>query len=93
MMKLFVRIALVDMNGYNGREHHPTREMEGSFVRVTNVDTVPAEELSEGTVESYQVFCGVLVDANGDDLPGGEVELIDHELSCVGDIIQTFVIA
>jgi hypothetical protein len=125
MMKLFVRIAMVDMNGYNGREHHPTREMEGSFVRVTGVETVPVHTVEdEASVrglrdvadvedrrrplggegfrqqadrieekESYMWFEGVLVDANGDDIEDGEVELIDHELSCKDDIILTFAVA
>jgi hypothetical protein len=102
MLKIFVRIKNVDMDGYNGRDHHPTKEMEGHFVRVTNMDTIPPvadEERSrpdfdtrdrEGYDTTYQVFHGILVDANGEDVEGGEVELIDHEIESVDDVPVLF---
>jgi hypothetical protein len=73
MLKMYVRIAHVDMEGFNGREHPPTADMVGSFVRVTGMETVPDDQ-------PYQVFEGIVVDANGEDIEGGEVELIDYEI-------------
>lgn len=81
MLNIIVRIKNVDMDGYCGREHHPTEEMEGQFVRITNMDTVPGVSAGRGPWnEGYQVFNGILVDANGEDVEGGEVDLIDHEI-------------
>jgi hypothetical protein len=83
MLDIFVRINSVDI-GYSGRDHRPTPDMEGSFVRVTNMDTVP----NSGT--PYQLFHGVIVDTNGDDVEGGEVELFDYELSAYCNMPQLF---
>lgn len=98
MLNIFVRIAKVDMDGYNGRDYHPTKDMEGSLVRITNMDTVPDDvDLDRcpecarlkgkphtefcPTRQGYQVFHGIVVDANGEDVEeGGEVSLVDHEI-------------
>jgi hypothetical protein len=92
MLNIIVRIETVDMEGFVGREHHPTSDMVGCFVRITNMDTIPPvadEERSrpdfdtrdrEGYDTTYQIFTGILLDANGHDIKGGEVELIDHEI-------------
>lgn len=78
MLKIFVRIHTVDMNAWTGRDHHPTREMQGRYVRVTNLDTVPDQDDDQDL--SYQVFHGIVVDEGGHDVDGGEVELLDHEI-------------
>ena len=85
MLDIFVRISSVDL-GFTSREHTPTKEMEGSFVRVTNMDTIP--ELSGA--EGYQLFHGIIVDTNGDDIGGEEVELVDHELDSQYNMPQLF---
>lgn len=99
-MKIVMRIGTVDMDGYNGREHHPTKEMEGRFVRITNMEMMVYTELLESTepctecgapaggvhtadcaaCDCFMVLYGILLDANGEDVEGGEVELIDHEI-------------
>jgi hypothetical protein len=103
-MKMIMRIATVDMDGYNGREHHPTKEMEGRFVRITNMDTVPdfleleemCDECAAPAGHTHETSCskgqwfvvlhGILVDANGEDVEGGEVELIEHEIVTQNDM-------
>jgi hypothetical protein len=92
MLDIFVRIKSVDMDGYNGRDNHPTKEMEGLFVRITNMDTIPegtANEDMEGD-PSYQVFSGIVVDANGEDVEDGEITLIDYEIETLNNIPVLF---
>ena len=82
MLDIFMRIKTVDLHRVIGREYPPTQEMEGRFVRITNMDTVPDRNgmWAYDAAEPYQLFSGILVDANGEDVEGGEVELLDHEL-------------
>jgi hypothetical protein len=116
MLNIIVRIKTVDMDGYTGRDYHPTKEMEGRFVRIYNVDTIPPPSHPfdhhgighvgltmllnerpdfdtrdrEGYDAAFQIFSGILVDANGEDVEGGEVELIDHEIESVDDMPVLF---
>jgi len=82
MLDIFMRIKTVDIDSVYGREHPPSPEMEGKFVRITNMDTVPDGDgmWKYDSHRPYQIFSGILVDSNGEDLEGGEVELIDHEI-------------
>jgi hypothetical protein len=75
MLKIFVKIASVDMYGFNGRDFHPTPDMVGQLVRVIEMETFS----TYGGSETYQVFSGFIVDANGDDTDV-QVQLIDFEL-------------
>ncbi len=79
MLRIFVRIAAVDEDGFVGRDHHPNTSMVGRLVRVTNMDTVPCTDSDETKDDGpFQVFHGMLVDALGQD--ERPVELVDHEL-------------
>jgi hypothetical protein len=97
MLNIIVRIQNVDMNGFCGRDHHPTKDMEGCFVRITNMNTVPQDD-DDGSTEgmssdahgAYQVFFGILLDANGEDVEDGEVELIDHEIESLENMPVLF---
>jgi hypothetical protein len=92
MLNIIVRIQNVDMNGFCGRDHHPTKEMEGCFVRITNMETIPEGTDNEDMKgdPAYLVFSGILLDANGEDMEDGEVELIDHEIESLEDMPVLF---
>ena len=80
MLNIIVRIEHVDMNGYNGREHHPSPEMDGMFARVTNMETIPGDVIGADCEDEHLWYC-LLLDANGDALEeNAEVELVDDEL-------------
>jgi hypothetical protein len=67
-MAMVLRIAKVDMDGYCGRDHHPTREMEGELVLVRKMEVE-----QWGDEPGYAVFYAVRFD-------GSLVELIGHEV-------------
>jgi len=92
MLDIFMRIKTVDRDVVTGREHPPSTEMEGRFVRITNMDTVPDGDgmWKYDSHRPYQIFSGILVDSNGEDLEGGEVELIDHELESLDNMPVLF---
>jgi len=89
MLFIVVRIKKVDMGGYNGRDHHPTPDMEGRYVRVTNLDTVPPAT-EDATEEPLHIFYGVIVDANGDDIEDGKVQLMEHEIEVDNNVPTLF---
>lgn len=89
-MTLIVKIEQVDRYGYLGREHHPTRDMEGHTARITRVETWTDDEELDPTRlvgpwgrhsrpasdDAFCVFYGITDD-------GRPVELIEHEISLV----------
>jgi hypothetical protein len=80
MLKIIVQIKSVDMNGFCGRDYHPTPDMTEMFARITDMETIHDSD-DNGKTE-YQLFHAILVDANGDDIPGeaAKIQLIDHEI-------------
>lgn len=72
-MKMYITIASVDHNGYNGRDHHPTNDMIGLQVLVEKMWRENAEDDDQ---YAYYVFEGTLED-------GRRVQLIDHEIKTV----------
>lgn len=77
MLDIFVRINSIDPL-FLREVNQPTPEMEGRYVRVTNLDTVPEQSGAPG----YQLFHGILVDTNGEDVEEeeGMIVLADHEI-------------
>jgi hypothetical protein len=92
MLDIFVRINKVDRNVCIGREHPPTPDMEGSYVRVLVMEEVPGldEMWKYDAAAPYQLFTGIIVDTNGDDVEGGEVELVDSEIDAYCNMPQLF---
>lgn len=64
MKTLWVRIGSVDMFGYNGRDLHPTEEMEGQIGRVAKVTVqeFEAEPLDDEDVYLVRMADGTMVE-------------------------------
>ena len=94
MLDIYVRIETIDRTGFQGREHLPTSDMVGQFVRVIHFEEVQAADDSGGDGRyahpAGQMFSGYLVDANGNDVEDGEVQVMGHEIESSENVPTLF---
>lgn len=86
MMAIRVRVTSVDMNGFLGRDHHPSPDDLGKEGWVTNINSVPSGDdpifaddapgIPEPLRGLQQIFYVVLDDGRWCQFMGHELELI-----------------